>query len=622
MNKSFTQKSFARSGVLNHKFLPLLLAAAGAMTAAHAEDASKHADSTATIACFGSDMALTSTRGTDDSVRLCAEVLNFSEPANVPAGRVVFLVDNQPAGPASGFALKRGQDPRTGQPAGVASASFSAANLHLSPGAHTVKASYVPATPRFSPSQSAAASNLQISTATSFAEAGTSSGPARSTPSFSGKEMKNPVPMETPEDKNRFWGSVEQNFMWFSNPASPALVVTGNPTISGPIYGGPTHLPSSPGFVGLTTVSGVLNPLTAANATGIAFGNSLDTGFHSGQQIQLGYWLDAEKTKSIEGSFFYVDSATKDFASAGAANLAIPYVNLSNGQQTALTVSQPLTTLTDTLAINTTPDVYVVLNSEIFSTATTGKAIASLSNRMWGADFKFRQELPQIGDLKEASYSLGLDYLNFFESLGIGSNTTTVKTDATVYRHELGLPNQPNIYNGSRTVTGESDNITAQNQFFAVSGGLRGKYQWGKVWVSGEGNVALGVMQESVDINGFTHSTVSNAVTPTTLRFLAGIPITVANGPTAVTTTTTNSGYGLFAQPGNSGNSTHDVLAVVPSASIKLGYDITKSVSLFAGYHIFYVSDVVRATDQINHFGLAHSSFYGQSIDVGVNVGF
>jgi hypothetical protein len=612
----------ARAAGCKIKVLLGMLAIMEAITA-HAAGNSA-ADPTVTIACFGSDLSLTSAVGSGDSVRLCAEVLDFGQATTVPQGKVLFLVDGSVVGPAAGVVIKPGQDPRTSQPAGIAAVSLSSA--HLSPGAHTVKARYIPAGSQFLASQSSAAGNLQFNRTTMLASAGGSTNSAQHGVSKSGKETV-PASAESynlvePANK-RFWVSGEYDFTWFFGDDSHSLIVKGpNPTVSPVIITG-GKLASSPGFIGPKKFGEFVNPFELKNATGTEFGHSLDTGAHQGQEAQLGYWLDPEETRGIEGSFFYTESASSDFTSPRGGVTAIPYLNLSNGQMEAYTVSQPFTTYTSNTYINTTPAVFVHLHQDTVSTTTTGNASAGIADRMWGTDLKFRQELPTSGNLTEASLSLGAAYFNFYETMGIGSEVSSYTTDSTVYDKSLGLPGHPNYTNIYQSSAAEADTFNAHNQFYGLQAGARLKYQWGKLWISGEGDLGLGIMNENLDVNGHTRSTATSTVSPTKTIKLAGIPLVVANGKPAVTTTTSDSSnYGLFSQPENAGSRSQDEFAVMPSVSVKVGYDFTPSLTIFAGYYFFYVNSVLRPGDQFNQKGLVDSSLYGQTAEIGLKVSF
>ena len=57
---------------------------------------------------------------------------------------------------------------------------------------------------------------------------------------------------------------------------------------------------------------------------------------------------------------------------------------------------------------------------------------------------------------------------------------------------------------------------------------------------------------------------------------------------------------GYLAQPTNIGSHTRSVFAVMPEVGLTLGYQITRRISVFAGYTFLYVSNVLRAPGQVN----------------------
>jgi hypothetical protein len=128
-------------------------------------------------------------------------------------------------------------------------------------------------------------------------------------------------------------------------------------------------------------------------------------------------------------------------------------------------------------------------------------------------------------------------------------------------------------------VTTVSDNFGTRNRFFGGQVGVDYEYRTGR-WIFGaNGKVALGDMYQSVAINGVT------AGNPAEIP--AGGPVTL--GPT-----------GLLAQGSNSGRFHRDRFAVVPEVGLKVGYQITDNLSVFAGYSVLYMSDVVRPGEQID----------------------
>jgi hypothetical protein len=555
-------------------------------------------------------MALTSEAGVSDTVRLSAEVLNFGQAMRAPEGTVVFTVDGKRVGAAA--TLHPGHDPRTGQPAGVASESLP---LHLSKGAHTVKAEYIPGGARFLASQSSADGNLKVGAATELASTSGKGSPLE----YTGKESKSPAPIE-PSGK-RFYGSFAEGLTWFSNEDSHPLIVSGKPYIS-PSITPTTKVPTSPGFIGLKEFNQHYDKVTLYNSTDTLWGHTPHTAEHNNQHGDFGLWLDKEETKGLEASFFYTDSESSSFTSPGNETVGIPYLDLGTGNTGTYIVSQRPITVTNNTFINTTPAVFVHLYTERDTVASTGHAYASLTDRMWGSALNFREELPKVAGLAEDSFSLGFDYLNFAEQLGISSNVAASGVDAINYDKSLGLT-RPNYTNSFQSNTYTSDTFTTHNQFFGVQGGLRGKYQWGKVWAEAEGNLALGVMDERLGLDGHTKGTTTTTTAGTKATKLAGIPLTVANGKAATTKTeSVDSNYGLFTQAENVGSRSQDAFAAVPSVTLKVGYDITSYCTVFAGYTFYYVSSVLRPVDQVNQKGLTASSLYGQTAELGLKVSF
>jgi Putative beta barrel porin-7 (BBP7) len=196
------------------------------------------------------------------------------------------------------------------------------------------------------------------------------------------------------------------------------------------------------------------------------------------------------------------------------------------------------------------------------------------------------------------------------------------------------LPGAPNFANSTSTITGTSDFISTHNNFIGPQFGAGGDFRLDQHWsISGDAKVAVGANIESLSVNGNTVSTVTSATTPTTTLLLAGIPLTVAGGAPPgsaakpiVTTSTSTSGSGIFASPANSGNHSRTVFAYVPSSTFKLNYDVLPNfLTLSLGYNMFWMSDVLRPTNQLTGPGVptyAQSSLLAQGVTVSAKVKF
>src|ERR1019366_9924695 len=98
---------------------------------------------------------------------------------------------------------------------------------------------------------------------------------------------------------------------------------------------------------------------------------------------------------------------------------------------------------------------------------------------------------------------------------------------------------------------------------------------WNRLFVNATGIVALGDTHQTVDINGSTRITTPGGAT------------TVLPGD-------------LLAQPSNIGHYARDQFSVVPELGLNLGYQLTRNLSVFAGYTIIYWTNVERPGDAIN----------------------
>jgi hypothetical protein len=118
------------------------------------------------------------------------------------------------------------------------------------------------------------------------------------------------------------------------------------------------------------------------------------------------------------------------------------------------------------------------------------------------------------------------------------------------------------------------DSFDTENQFHGGEIGLQTELASGPWSVGIITKVALGNNHQKVDIEGETRAVGGGLVIP--------------------------SAGGLFAQPTNIGRSTDDVFAVLPEASVTLGYQLFRNVKLTAGYNFLYLNHVLRGAEQID----------------------
>jgi hypothetical protein len=186
-----------------------------------------------------------------------------------------------------------------------------------------------------------------------------------------------------------------------------------------------------------------------------------------------------------------------------------------------------------------------------------GSATEELRNSLLGAELNATMRLPAMGSFRLEALG-GFRYLRLKE-------TYTFSTDS------------PNIPPEPADVFRTTDQFETTNNFYGPQVGARVRLDRGSFSLSGAVKVAFGAMVQSVDIEG-------QLVTNDFNNF--GAPQTFVGG--------------YFAQPTNIGSHTRSVFAVVPEVGLTLGYQITQRISVFAGYTFLYVSNVVRAPEQVN----------------------
>ncbi len=357
----------------------------------------------------------------------------------------------------------------------------------------------------------------------------------------------------------RYWVEAEGGIYGFSKN-QPIIAATAPPASTGP-----THVPTSPGFIGLVTISTVTNPLTTGDSPGLGGGGS----------YRMGYWLDPERTRAVEGSVFYVRGESK-FSTAP-------------------------TTVTTANFINTTPDVFVGLFNDTTTTALNGV----ISDQFYGADVNYRMKAPQLTNLSNFDVLFGMRYAALDEKLTASVSSVFSRN----FQPALGIPFPTDFTNASSGF----DSFRIRNDFIGPQVGFNAEQHWGPYWVASENKLAVGAMLEHLSVSG---STVTS-ITPTTTIPLAGIPLMI-NGGLPVAGIGAPS-FGLFAQ----GNRSTVAFAALPSGNIKVGYDINEMLSVTLAYNYLYLSSVGRVGDQVaSPSGITQSSFFAQGITLGAKARF
>lgn len=315
--------------------------------------------------------------------------------------------------------------------------------------------------------------------------------------------------------------------------------------------------------------------------THILLGNqSVDTGTNPGLRIRVDYALSDQS--GIEANLFRLRSHSRGAGieasgDPGSTDIFFPYID-------AITLQESATELS---------------SASIYS----GSAQEQLSNSLQGAELNARWALASAGSWHLDMLG-GIRYLRLHE-------TYTLSTQSP-YLPAFG----PDIWE-------TTDRFDTTNNFYGAQAGMRARFEQGRLFADGTAKLGLGVMSQSVGING--------ALVTDDFTF----------GPAQ----TFPGGY--LALPTNIGNHSRRTFAVVPEVALNVGYRITPRITILAGYSFLYANTVVRPGNQVNRtidpnqstsytedpaasaqgaaqprFAFHSSSFRAQGINVGLTVRF
>lgn len=120
-----------------------------------------------------------------------------------------------------------------------------------------------------------------------------------------------------------------------------------------------------------------------------------------------------------------------------------------------------------------------------------------------------------------------------------------------------------------------TDKFRTVNNFNGGVIGVAGEQRRGMFFLGYRASIAFGANQQTTEIDGYT-----TIIPP-------GGPATTYPG-------------GLYAQPSNIGRYTRTVFAVMPEIGLRLGVQATEHCRVYVGYNFLYLSNVLRAGDQID----------------------
>lgn len=284
-------------------------------------------------------------------------------------------------------------------------------------------------------------------------------------------------------------------------------------------------------------------PGALGNPDTVSVFHGLNYPVQSGARFTGRYWFGTARQFGLEGSYFFLANKTIQQSAMGGAGpkapfLVNPFYDVAPGQnlESANYLSGPA--------------------------FIAGGATLSSNTRFQGAELNAIANSWQSPNARLVLLG-GFRYLRLDE----GMTLATTQTDPLV----IDFPGQ---------FVNTLDQFSTRNNFYGGQLGGRLRLNRGRFFLATTAKVALGVNNEAVIVNGSTN-------TNTGPGFLTPIPTTTVPG-------------GIYAQPTNISQQSHDRFAVVPEFTLQFGVNLTRHVSAFVGYNFLYISSVARPGNQID----------------------
>jgi len=186
----------------------------------------------------------------------------------------------------------------------------------------------------------------------------------------------------------------------------------------------------------------------------------------------------------------------------------------------------------------------------------SGTAILKATNYMQGAELNGMMRLDYCEEI-DLEVLAGFRYWNFYEAMSFETNSPFITPPIDVFKTK--------------------DKFNAHNSFYGAQLGMTAQYQRNCLLLKVKGKLALGAMCEDIDIHGKLFTNDFNGFG------------SVQSFPA-----------GYLGMPTNNGPHSCTRFAVIPEINIDLGYQVTCLIKVQIGYTFLYVSNVLRAGNQID----------------------
>jgi hypothetical protein len=307
--------------------------------------------------------------------------------------------------------------------------------------------------------------------------------------------------------------------------------------------------------------AGSAPPLVTANAFGrtplpgepgalVAFGGGrLDQALQAGTRLTFGWSLGPAQTSGYEVSFFGLGETSREFA--------LQSTGLPHTAAIGRPFFDPLTLRPEVLPV-ATPGTQ---GGGVRVTATTSASGIELSAVHNLVCFDLTRSGPAgvTRDVFHLTALAGARYFGLRDELRVEQLSTVFLTSPGPW---------PALW-------ATADQFNADTDFYGGQVGLQADWRHGPVSLELAGKLALGAAAERVTVAG------------TTIVAGGGMFPLIQDG-------------GLLAVGSNSGRHSRSAFAVLPEATARLGYQLGEHARVFVGYNFLYLSDAVRAGDQVD----------------------
>ena len=284
-----------------------------------------------------------------------------------------------------------------------------------------------------------------------------------------------------------------------------------------------------------------------AGSTVLFDGESLPHSPFSGGKFNVGFWFPNHSDFGLDFTAFFLSQRQTSFtvSSDGTSAIGRPYFETSTAPAFPQLGLPAAPTNTNQAEITAGPG------------AGSGSISILAQTRVWGFDPDLRAKL-LCGPTWWIDGLAGYRYFRLDDNIGITENIFPAPA----------LGNAANIL--------VHDGFATRNTFNGAEIGLDGEWHFRPRWsLGGTFKVAVGNLNEQVRINGSTTATLANGTVQT---FPAG----------------------FFALGSNIGTFQQNRFSVLPEFGLKLNFDVTDHLRIYAGYSGMYLSNVVRAGEQID----------------------